>query len=302
MFSLLKNPFIKLLFFGNYFYGICAIALSVEATLQQQIELNPVAYYVMVFSLTVFYYTRAYITDSSGYPSDERNEWYIQHKKLIYWSQNTLLLIAIVSGVQLINAEWNKLQHIQLNEITLLLLFPLTALLYYGILPRFNLRNFGALKPFVIGFCWAGIVTWYPYIFNAIENELPCELDLINYLLFLKNLMFISVLCIMFDIKDYATDAENQLNTFVVRSGLKRTIFFIILPLSLAGLATFIIYGITREFHPIKIAFNVLPFLLMILAAYSLKKRKPLMYYLVFIDGLMLIKGICGSIAMKYFS
>lgn len=113
--------------------------------------------------------------------------------------------------------------------------------------------------------------------------------------------MFISVLCIMFDIKDYVSDSAQQLNTFVVSKGLRKTIFFIIIPLCLLGLGTFVIYGITRQFHPIKIALNVVPFAFLIAVAHSLRVRRSLLYYLVIVDGLMLLKAVCGIIAMTYF-
>ena len=105
----------------------------------------------------------------------------------------------------------------------------------------------------------------------------------------------------MFDIKDYAADSNQKLNTFVVRAGLRKTIFFIILPLCLIGLTAFIIFAISKNFHLVKITLNVIPFVLMMVAGYSLRERKSLMYYLIYIDGLMLLKGICGTIAMKYF-
>jgi hypothetical protein len=50
-----------------------------------------------------------------------------------------------------------------------------------------------------------------------------------------------------------------------------------------------------------KITLNVLPFLLLIAVAYSLQQRKSILYYLIIIDGLMLAKAVCGSIAMTYF-
>lgn len=113
--------------------------------------------------------------------------------------------------------------------------------------------------------------------------------------------MFVSVLCIMFDIKDYSMDSNQQIKTFVVKMGLRKTIFYIIIPLCIAGLGSFITYGITRGFSPIKITLNVLPFLMLVAVAYSLQNKKSILYYLIIIDGLMLAKAICGSIAMTYF-
>jgi hypothetical protein len=186
-------------------------------------------------------------------------------------------------------------------QLFLFLIFPLIAGLYYGVDSKFNLRKIGWLKPFIIGFAWAGMVNFYPILFYTLHNKTEFHFSLIGSLLFLKNFMFISVLCIMFDIKDYVTDSENKLNTFIVKAGLRKTIFRIIIPLCIIGLGTFVIFGITRHFHPLKITLNVLPFVLLIITAYSLHVRRSLLYYLVVVDGLMFVKAICGTVAMIYF-
>ena len=113
--------------------------------------------------------------------------------------------------------------------------------------------------------------------------------------------MFIAMLCIMFDIKDYATDHSSKLRTFVVRLGLRKTIFYILLPLPILGLLTFISYALTHHFSEMKIVLNMIPFLLLLLAAAALRRRRSMMYYHVVIDGLMLVKAICGITAMLLF-
>ena len=111
--------------------------------------------------------------------------------------------------------------------------------------------------------------------------------------------MFVTVLCIMFDIKDYAADHNHQLKTFVVRVGLRKTIFYIIIPLSIIGLGTFMGYATTRHFPLLRIIINTIPFILLIIMAYSLHRRKSILYYLAIIDGLLLVKSICGIIGVS---
>jgi hypothetical protein len=296
-----NNGLIKFFFFGNYFYGLCVIALSIEACLQQKFPLNSIWYFLAVFCVTVVFYTKAYITDKSGYSSDERNHWYILHKNTVRWSQVILTVIIAIFLIFFLVNYWEEVKNISILQLFLFLIFPLVAGLYYGINPEYNLRKIGWLKPFIIGFAWAGMVNFYPVLFYSLQNKTEYHFTVIGNLLFLKNFMFISVLCIMFDIKDYAADAEQRLNTFIVKAGLRKTIFLIIIPLSLVGLGTFVIYGITKHFHPLKITLNVIPFALLVIAAYSLQNRKPLMYYLILIDGLMLVKAVCGSLGMILF-
>ena len=137
-------------------------------------------------------------------------------------------------------------------------------------------------------------------IFYNIEHRLVYVPDIIGILLFIKNFMFVAVLCIMFDIKDYAADHNRQLKTFVVNFGLRKTIFFILLPLCMLGLASFVLYGVIRHFSVLKIGLNVVPFVLLIMVAYSMYRRKSIFYYLIVIDGLMLVKALCGITAMTF--
>lgn len=114
--------------------------------------------------------------------------------------------------------------------------------------------------------------------------------------------MYISVLAIMFDIKDYADDANKDLKTFVVRVGLRKTIFRILLPLTVLGLVSFSVFAHQASFTIPRFLINVIPFLLLLAVAYSMHRRKSIFYYLVVIDGLMLVKSLCGIIAAVLFS
>lgn len=106
--------------------------------------------------------------------------------------------------------------------------------------------------------------------------------------------MYVAVLAIMFDIKDYADDANGMVKTFVVRVGLRKTIFFILLPLIIIGLLSFTIFAINSSFSLPHYLINLIPFILLLIVAYSMHRRRSILYYLVIIDGLMLVKGICG--------
>jgi hypothetical protein len=306
MFSHINSPVFKTLFFGNYFYGLCAVALSIEASLQQQFPLNGLIYYLLVFSATTLYYSKAYVlTEVSPDVANVRSAWYSANRKAILHSQYFFILLFAVCGMILLYENWRSLAALKLYEWLLIFIFPLVAVLYYGepgtLLNRYNLRNVGWLKPFTIGFTWAGMVTVYPVIYYCVKNGEHFEPTLVGLFLFIKNFMYVTILCIMFDIKDYAMDYNRQLKTFVVNLGLRKTIFLIIIPLCIAGLASFITYAIIHDFHYVKILLNTLPFLLVIAVAYTLHTRHNIIYYLVIIDGLMLVKAACGILGMLYF-
>jgi hypothetical protein len=300
------NRFIKLFFFGNYFYGLCAVALSIEAMLQQKYPLNGLLYFSLVFFSTVFYYSHAYVlTEVSEHSTNVRAAWYAQQAKLVFLSR--LVFFTAIVGISLYFVFIFRINFlaISLYELLFIFIFPLVSLLYYGInhsfFKKLNLRNIGWLKPFIIGFIWAGLVTVYPVLFYNISKGTHYEISLVGSFLFIKNFMFITVLCIMFDIKDYAMDYNQQLKTFVVKLGLRKTILYIIIPLCIVGLAAFISYAFMQHFQVLKIILNTIPFVLTILVALSLYNRKSILYYLFIIDGLMIVKSICGITAMIYF-
>jgi 4-hydroxybenzoate polyprenyltransferase len=282
---------------------MCAIALSIEASLQQHAALSSLTYYLFVFVATILYYTHAYVAEPSANTANKRAAWYFENKGLLRRSQFILTIFVLVLAFFLLRNNWTGLLHLSLLQWAIILIFPLVAALYYGsVSPQrstHNLRNHGWIKPFVIGFVWAGAVTIYPVLFSSIEQHTEYMPGLVSTLLFIKNFMYITMLCIMFDIKDYAADHNHQLKTFVVRYGLRKTIFYILIPLTLIGLGTFILYGILRDFPVLRILVNTIPFILLIIVAYSMHRRKSILYYLAIIDGLMLVKAACGIIGIS---
>jgi 4-hydroxybenzoate polyprenyltransferase len=297
------NGLTRSLLFGNYFYGSCAIALSIEASLQQHFPLNSPAYYLFVFSATVVYYTHAYIAEpKTSDTANLRTNWYSHNHVFVKYSQVLLTLVFFASGFYLLRNNWQHILQLGWEQWAIIGIFPLVAALYYGSVrpdsSSNSLRNRGWLKPFVIGFVWAGAVTTFPVLFSSLENGREYIPGFVGILLFIKNFMYITMLCIMFDIKDYAADHNHHLKTFVVRWGLRRTIFYVLIPLSMVGLGTFILYAVMRDFPVLRILINTIPFILLIIVAYSMHRRKSILYYLAIIDGLMLAKAICGTIGI----
>lgn len=292
------------LFFSNYFYGICAVALSVEASLQQRIPMNSILYFVMIFLITVLYYAYPYIRKAVIPTDNPRTNWYTRHYNLMCWNQIIITVVLVITVLVFCRQFREGLSGMSATDWTLIFIFPVAGALYYGanfFYQKFNLRKTGWLKPFVIGFTWAGLVTIYPVLFYKMVNQLDYQFGQTSGLLFIKNFMFISVLCIMFDVKDYTVDYVARLKTLVVKMGLRKTIFYVVMPLSVLGLFSFVLYAETHQFNRVKLLLNVIPFLLLIAVAWSLRKHRSLLYYLCIVDGLMLAKAVFGCIAMKYF-
>ena len=296
---------VRFVFFGNYFIGVLAIALSLETNIQLHLPFNSVEYYTLLFCGTVMYYTYAYAGVLLSFSAEnQRAAWYQQHRKLVKISQWILLVACVVLAVLLLIKSADNLLHLPVIYWLIIVTIGLAVVLYYGLLPRslikLNLRNTGWLKAFVIGFVWAACVSLLPIVMLQLEHQSYFADPVIVIWLFLKNWMFCTVNAIMFDMKDYEDDSNKQLKTFVVRFGLRNTILFVLTPLCLVGMFFTVIFARYRHFTAVPIAFNMLPFLLLLAVTYSMQKQKNIFFYLIVIDGLVFVKAICGIAGMAF--
>ncbi|TLU99100.1 UbiA family prenyltransferase [Dyadobacter luticola] len=299
------NRIVSFIFFANYFVGLLAVALSVETAVQLGLPFNSVGYYLLLFAATVFYYTFAYsVPETQQVSANPRTEWYRTHASFIRRSQAVLLVFCVGMSAWFLVKYFSKILTLPVYYWLLLAGVTLAAVLYYGLLPqsfiKLNLRRTGWFKAFVIGFVWAGCVNLFPITMLKLEKNIVIQEPLIVLWLFIKNWMFCTVNAIMFDIKDYDDDANIELKTFAVRFGLRSTIFYVLIPLMLVGIVSFLVFASYRHFSLVARFFNMIPFLGMLLVAFSLQKPRKILYYLIVIDGLLLLKAVCGM-AGSYF-
>jgi 4-hydroxybenzoate polyprenyltransferase len=297
--------FIKSFFFGNYFIGLLAIALSIESCVQLRLPLNSSLYYIILFCSTVFYYTYAYLGPlNTGEHVNPRKEWYNKNHTYILWSQRILFATAVIAGIFFLGLHFTGIRNLPVVYWIAIIIILLSGMLYYGLLPgavyKLNLRNTGWLKAFIIGFVWACCANILSYIIVQVETGIHAAETILLAWLFVKNWMYCTVNAIIFDIKDYTDDSNQQLKTFVVRFGLRKTIFYILLPLIFIGLLSLVAFTTSHHFGFITIAFNLIPFILLIVIAWSMQKPHKILYYLVVIDGLIFLKALCGILGMQF--
>lgn len=294
----MPNKTVSFIFFANYFVGFLAIMLAIETCVQLQLPLNSFAFYLFLFSSTVLYYTWAYTLPATSNSSiNPRTIWYKNHISFIHKTQIVFVAISAIAGFLLVYENFTRLQYLSKYDWIIIISIPLTGLLYYGLLPKSilskNLRNTGWIKAFIIGYVWAGWICFLPVVLLKMQNNIEINPALMFWL-FIKNWMFCTVNAIMFDIKDYADDSNKQLKTFIVSYGLRKTIFFILIPLLLIGVISFMAVAIHYHFTQPRIIFNLIPFFCLLYVSFSLQQRKSILYYLIVIDGLLLVKAICG--------
>ncbi len=294
---------LKSILFGNFLYGICAVTLAIESSVQLSLPLHSFFFYLFVFSTTKYYYTYAYISCANqSNCSDMRLIWYQKFKGLVQKSQQIHASISFLVILLLINPLNFSAIHIPIVGLIALCLFLGISILYYGSVrfrnKKWQFRKYGLFKPLIIGFIWAGMVSFLPIFFYDLASRSHFTFSLLNSLQFLSNWIFISLLAVIFDIKDYAQDANQHISTWVVKLGLSNTIFKFLLPITIISLILYCTAAYQLNFTAQKIVFNSIPWILLIIVSYSMHQRKSILYYLAIIDGLMLIKSSCGILGI----
>ena len=270
---------------------------------QLGLPLNETVYYIGLFLAPVIYYTYAYKSINDSTPiANQRTRWFRENKKLVHLSQVGMILLCIGIFSFLIFKHFNEIIRLPLIYYSIGFGVLFVGIFYYGLISKklfgFNLRNSGWTKAFIIGFVWACCANIFPLIMLRIETGQDFFQTDLWVWLFIKNWLFCTVNAIMFDIKDYPSDSNLYLRTFVVSFGLRRTIYFIIVPLLLAGLISFCFFSLIKQFSIIQFSFNLIPFLLTLAIAFSMLRRHSIFYYLIVIDGVILVKALCGILGV----
>jgi 4-hydroxybenzoate polyprenyltransferase len=163
-----------------------------------------------------------------------------------------------------------------------------------------SLQHRVSLNPFVIGFVWAGVVTIFPILFWQVQHPYDVFPSVeVKTLLWLQNFIFISALAVVFDIKDYYNDKRQNLKTYPATLGIKNTLRFIVTPLTILCLSLLICFNIRFGLSFPHTLLQSIPYLiLLVLSIKSFARERSLLFYLAIIDGLMLLKGLCGIISL----
>jgi 4-hydroxybenzoate polyprenyltransferase len=292
---------IEACFYGHLFYGVCAVAQVIETSVQLGLPVNGWLT-VVSFIGTVLFYSYPY-TRRSANSADPRVAWHRRHRGLVNRLQRWAMLALIALSAWVVIRHRVAIRTMTPLEWIVLLVFPCAGGLYYGapvISRAIALRRSGWLKPFVIGFVWAGVVVAYPILFARLQFGHNTPLSLFPCLLFVKTLMFVAVLAILFDIKDRDLDQRVGLSTVVTLVGPERTLFQVSLPLTVLGVATFLSYATMQHLTIPRVLLVLAPFGLLVAGIVSLTRPRTTLYYLTVIDGLMLAKALLDILAMRY--
>lgn len=308
----LLQKLIGFIFFGNIFYAACTVALCIETNLVAGLPLNSFDFYLLIAAATICFYGMIYYISGNrlnrqmvAFDWYSRINWYVQHKKLIRVLLILGISVLVITALIYLLRNMGSITQLSITDYFLLVFFPFVAVAYsYEILPFKQLRilrNAGTLKPFILGFAWAGFVTVYPYIALKWEGFTGSYASLSIGWLFVQNFIFISMLCILFDIKDEPLDRKKNLKTIPVRLGIHATVYYVMIPLILLNLLIKFIYfkDETAFYQPVLI--RCIPYVFLLFASLEVRKPKATLYYLAVVDGLMLVKAVFGIISVYHF-
>jgi 4-hydroxybenzoate polyprenyltransferase len=268
--SFISNSIIKTLVYANVFIAICAFA-QVELTYHLfSIPANFAnnSYLLFIFLSTYLQYNmqRGYMISNENVHS-ERSLWLLKHKKLLTYS----IVASLISVMFLCN-------NLSWTSIGIMIGAEIVSTLYY--LQPFNLRRHGYIKPFLISSVWVISCSLVPLI----ENQLVTKLSI---WFVASQFCFISVLCLLFDIKDGESDYLAGVNTYVNKFGVNiaKLICFAFLAVSVI---CFLQFTTDIYFIVLAVIFNLL-----VIATITLtNENRDSLYFYLWIDGLLVLQPL----------
>lgn len=275
--KLISNPIFKLLVYANIFISLCASSqvLLTYVVFALPLNYNNYAYLAFVFLSTYLQYNmqRGYLINQNNLNSD-RSLWLIKYKKPLFFG----LAISLISLLFLCN-------NLSSLSIMIMVSAEVISTLYY--LPPFNLRKHGYIKPFLISAIWVISCTVVPLIENKILSTHH------SFFIF-SQFLFIAVLCILFDLKDMATDLSQGVNTYANNFGAGKTKMICTILILISGYCFFAFAQ--NSVFIVAMIFILLTTLLTVLMS---KKEKHPFYFYIWVDGLLLLEGIVFFLVSK---
>ncbi len=268
--TLISNPAVKLLVYANVFISICALAqvFVTYFVFCLPVNYNNSTYLLFVFLSTYLQYNvqRGYLINKDNINS-ERSVWLLKYKKTLLISVGVCLIMVLF-----------LCNNLSKTSIAIMVGAEVISTLYY--LPPFNFRRHGYIKPFLISLIWVISCSAVPLIENNVLTT--------NSFWFLTSqFCFISVLCLLFDLKDGNTDFLNGVNTYANKFGSKVTKAICLLILVI-GVICF--YAFTQNVALLLTMFSI--YLITAITVLIISEKNHGFYYYLWVDGLLLLQGI----------
>lgn len=225
-----------------------------------------------IFFATMLSYTGHFWLAAKKNSNSDQLNWYRQNNSI------TILLMGAAATGLIISFSYISKIWLYILVAILLNLFYTGPLLFKT--PLRLPKLFTYIKSYVIGFVWAYVSVILPVAFADTEFAMP------EFLLFLNRFMLVSLLVLIFDYRDKLPDYEFGIHTPAnAMSERKFGIFFfantVVFAVSVVLLAV-----VTKEHvHLLKLLLAPV----MILQQWQSKKQPTDLFYLFFVDGVMIL-------------
>ena len=265
---------IDFLVYSNLFISIAAFVFTLQTALVFDSALPASIFFAWTnFVATFILYNFQRIYESTKEPKSERMLWYDRNKKILF----TLMLVFASLYFNFFKDHYDKFIE------GLIAYVPISILSIAYFMPPFNLRKLPVLKIFIIGFVWLFSSSVIPlmyedHTFVCLKNIGSKELEYI-----IAQFLFISALCIPFDIKDLENDRQSSVRTLPVHFGISKA--------KKIGVVLFLLYIILANDGAQFIAYLIPGLLGAILTMYS-HDKKHRHYFYVLIDGLIILQFV----------
>ena len=268
--ALIQSPITKILVYAHVFISLCAAAQVLVTYMLCGIPVTFAnnAYLLFVFLSTYLQYNvqRGYFIQQINLYT-ESTEWVLRHRKVLIYTA----LLAIVVLLFLCNT-------LSYTSIAILAGAEVVSTAYY--MPPFNLRKYGFLKPLVISGIWMLSCTAVPIIENQLFSPHVVWL-------WLSQFCFISVLSILFDVKDTTDDFLNGIATYSNSIGSKSTKILC----CVLALASFGAFTQFRHSPGALIAEGLLTAATLV-TVFITHEKKHRFYFYLWVDGLLMLQAL----------
>jgi 4-hydroxybenzoate polyprenyltransferase len=265
------SKFIKLIFAGNIFIGLCATMLCLQTFVFFDRKASyPLLFFV--FFATLALYNLHSIVALAGQKTKPHPRYRIVYEHLN--AVRALTLLAMI-GMAICTIG------LPISLLLQLVLISVPSLLYIlPIIAGKRLRDISILKIFILAIIWALVTVLLP--FDYFGNEYDSRLGL----LLTERAIFVFAIAIAFDIRDIEFDKTLDVKTIPIAVG-KFSSFLLagILLISWAIFVHFIYMPLTA------ILLNVIA-LLSIGLIYGAQKDRPVWYYQILLDGTLLLQAL----------
>lgn len=274
---------IDLLLYSNVFVALCAVAQALVT--YQLLKIEPEIFVLgILFSSTLAVYNFSILLCKPENPSSSssaRIRWIFAHHRMMI----TLSIISILSIIPL---------SLFLSTTAMILLIGLALISVAYSIPlfsiqekKFGLRNIPGLKLFLIASVWSLSCVLLPIL--EMENNQLIFISLNDTLLLLTNrFLFIAAITVPFDIRDIYQDKFYELKTIPLLFG-ERWALIISQGMLVTYLSLLVLF--TQQFDS-----NFFGLCLSIIITgwliYRSKWKKDEYYYLLFLDGTMILQFV----------